>query len=51
VPGIGATRAQQIIAQRPHDDVDDLERISGIGGKTLESLRPFVTTEGKTRKR
>lgn len=29
----------------------DLERIAGIGGKTLESLRPFVTVEGETRKR
>lgn len=51
VPGIGATRAAQIVASRPYDSVDDLERIAGIGGKTLESLRPFVTVEGETRKR
>ena len=51
VPGIGATRAAQIVAGRPYDSVDDLERIAGIGGKTLDSLRPFVTVEGETRKR
>jgi competence ComEA-like helix-hairpin-helix protein len=51
IPGIGATRAAQIIASRPYDSVDDLERIAGIGGKTLESLRPFVTVEGETRRR
>jgi len=51
VPGIGATRAAQIVAARPYESVDDLERITGIGGKTLESLRPFVTVESKTRKR
>lgn len=51
VPGIGASRAAQIIAGRPYETVDDLEKIAGIGGKTLESLRPFVTVEGETRKR
>jgi competence ComEA-like helix-hairpin-helix protein len=51
VPGIGATRAAQIVAFRPYESVDDLERIAGISGKTLESLRPFVTVEGDTRKR
>lgn len=51
VPGIGATRAAQIVASRPYESVDDLERIAGIGGKTLDSLRPFVTVEGDTRKR
>lgn len=51
VPGIGATRAAQIVAGRPYEQVDDLERIAGIGGKTLDSLRPFVTVDGETRKR
>lgn len=51
VPGIGATRAAQIVAERPYESVDDLERIAGIGGKILESLRPFLTVEGETRKR
>jgi len=49
VPGIGPTRAAQIIAGRPYETVDELAKISGISGKTLDSLRPFVITEGETR--
>ncbi|HNP36248.1 MAG TPA: helix-hairpin-helix domain-containing protein [Woeseiaceae bacterium] len=51
VPGIGPTRAAQVIAGRPYKSVDDLEKIAGIAGKTLESLRPFVTVDGETRQR
>jgi competence protein ComEA len=51
VPGIGAARAAQVIAGRPYESVDELEKIAGIAGKTLESLRPFVTVDGETRKR
>lgn len=51
VPGIGATRAAQILAGRPYESVDDLSKIAGVSGKTLDSLRPFVTVEGQTRKR
>ena len=51
VPGVGETRAAQIIAGRPYNSVDELDKVAGIGGKTLESLRPFVTVEGETRKR
>ena len=51
VPGIGPTRAAQIIAGRPYESVDELGKIAGIGDKTLESLRPFVTVDGETRPR
>lgn len=51
VPGIGPTRAAQIIVGRPYGSVNELGKIAGVGGKTLESLRPFVTIEGKTRAR
>ena len=50
VPGIGPTRAAQIIAGRPYTTVDELDKIAGIGGETLESLRPFVTVTGDTRR-
>src|SRR5262245_16585385 len=46
LPGIGPKRAQQIIderAKRPFTSVEDLRRVSGIGPKTLEKLRPLVT--------
>jgi competence protein ComEA len=51
VPNIGPARAAQIIAGRPYESVDDLVRIVGIGEESLEGLKPFVTTEGETRKR
>ena len=48
VPGIGASRAAQIITGRPYATVDELANIAGIGDKSLESLRPFVKVEGDT---
>jgi len=42
LPGIGPTRAQQIIDNRPYASVDDLDRVPGIGSTTLEKLRPLV---------
>lgn len=46
LPGIGAVYAARIIAERerrPFASVDELTRVSGIGEKRLESLRPHVT--------
>lgn len=46
LPRVGAKRAQLIIEareQQPFASVDDLRRVSGIGPKTLEMLRPLVT--------
>jgi competence protein ComEA len=45
LPGVGPKMAQRIIderSKRPFISVDDLRRVSGIGPKTLEKLRPFV---------
>jgi competence protein ComEA len=46
LPRIGPVLSQRIIEERqrkPFQSVDDLKRVKGIGAKTLESLRPFVT--------
>ena len=51
VPGIGPTRAAQIIASRPYTSVDELERLDGIGPKQVESLRPFLKAEGATERK
>lgn len=51
VPGIGPSRAAQIIAHRPYDSIEELVQIAGIGEKTLESLRPFVVVDGETERR
>ena len=45
LPGIGASKAQGIIANRPYASVDDLERVPGIGPATVERLRPLVTVQ------
>ena len=45
LPGIGPTKAAAIINGRPYDAVADLERVSGIGPKTVETLAPLVTTK------
>ncbi|MGT2756440.1 helix-hairpin-helix domain-containing protein [Streptococcus ovuberis] len=49
ISGIGAKRAQDIIAYReangPFKTVDDLNQVSGIGDKTLENLRSYVTVD------
>ena len=51
IPGVGPTRAAQIVVGRPYESVDELVRVVGIGEESLEGLRPFVTIEGETRKR
>jgi competence protein ComEA len=46
LPGIGETLARRIVESRqvdgPFADVDQLERVRGIGPKTLEQLRPYL---------
>jgi competence protein ComEA len=46
LPRIGPKMAQRIIEARqkaPFQSIADLRRVSGIGPKTLERLRPYVT--------
>lgn len=47
LPGIGETKAAAIVAWRQEygsfQTVEDLVAVDGIGEKTLESLRPYVT--------
>jgi len=45
LPGIGDSKAAAIIAERekkPFASVDDLERVRGIGERTVEDLRSKV---------
>jgi competence protein ComEA len=51
LPGIGPSRAQAIVAHRqktPFKKAEDLRRIKGIGRKSLEKIRPYVTVDGPT---
>lgn len=47
VPGVGPTLADAILTHRRDsgrfESVDDLDRVRGVGGKTLDHLRPWVT--------
>ena len=51
VPGIGPSLAARIIAGRPYERVKDLLKISGIGQRSLENMRAFLKTDGKTGRR
>jgi competence ComEA-like helix-hairpin-helix protein len=45
LPGVGPKLAERILDERqrkPFESVDDLHRVSGIGPKTLEQLRPLI---------
>jgi competence protein ComEA len=45
LPGVGQTLAARIIVERekqPFSSVEDLRRVSGVGAKTLEKIRPWV---------
>lgn len=42
LPGIGPAMAQRIIEHRPYSSLYDLERVPGIGPRTLERLKPLV---------
>jgi competence protein ComEA len=47
LPGVGPTVADAILAHRADrgrfDTVDDLTAVHGVGGKTLDKLRPLLT--------
>lgn len=49
LPGVGERLARRIVASRemdgPFESVDDLARVSGIGQKTVERLRPYLRAD------
>ena len=50
VKGIGPKKAADIVKYReangPFQSVDDLAKVPGIKGKTLEKIKPMVTVDG-----
>jgi competence ComEA-like helix-hairpin-helix protein len=42
VKGIGPKKAEDIIAGRPYNSVDDLRKIKGVGSKTLDKWREQI---------
>ncbi len=49
LPGVGERLARRIVESReaegPFQSVDDLSRVSGIGQKTVERLRPYLRAD------
>lgn len=45
LPGIGATKAQAIIAARPYESVSDITRAKGIGPSTLNKLKDLIVVD------
>jgi competence ComEA-like helix-hairpin-helix protein len=41
IPGIGPVMAVRIIAARPFKSADDLKKVSGIGDKKYDQIRPY----------
>lgn len=46
LPDVGEVTARKIVASRqsegPFDGIDDLQRVRGIGPKTVERIRPYL---------
>jgi comEA protein len=55
LPRIGPALAERILVDRKEngrfDSVDDLKRVSGIGPKTVEKIRAFVTLGDESEQR
>ncbi len=45
LPGIGEAKAKDIIKHRPYASIEDLKKVSGIGEKTFEKMKPRVKVE------
>ncbi len=54
IPGIGPALAKRIVEFRqqngPFTRVEDLLKVKGIGEKTLEKMKPYLTVGGTARK-
>lgn len=45
LPGVGAITARNIAAARPFRTAADLDRVKGIGPKTMDKIRPFIVVK------
>ena len=45
LPGIGPSMAERIIAGRPYQTVEDLQKVKGLGPKSLDTLRKSIRVE------
>jgi competence protein ComEA len=43
LPGIGPSKAQGIIENRPYDSIEEIQKVPGIGEVTFEKIRDLIT--------
>lgn len=55
IPGVGPSLADAILTHRttfgPFQSLDELDGVPGIGGKTLDKLRPWLTVDAKVERK
>ncbi len=45
LPGIGPSKAQGIIENRPYDSIEDIQKVPGIGEGTFRKIQDLITVE------
>jgi competence protein ComEA len=45
LPGIGPSKAQGIIENRPYDSIEDIQKVPGIGEGTFKKIRDLITVD------
>ena len=45
LPGIGPSRAQDIIENRPYGSIEDIQKVPGIGEATFQKIKDLITVE------
>jgi len=45
LPGIGPSKAQGIIENRPYETIEDIKRVPGIGEGTFEKIKDLITVD------
>jgi len=43
LPGIGPSKAQGVIDNRPYDNIEDIKRVPGIGEGTFKKIQDLIT--------
>ena len=45
LPGIGPSKAQGIIENRPYESIDEIQKVPGIGEVTFQKLKDLITVD------
>ena len=45
LPGIGPSKAQGIIENRPYDSIEEIQKVPGIGEITFQKLKDLITVD------